>query len=343
MDLTPDALREVSFRGALRGYNVDDVDEFVEKVAVGMGELLEQLRLASERATAADRRAKEVASSEDAMRRTLGHAQKLAEAVLAEARQEAARLTEEAHQAAAQLRASVKEEVAGERAATEAAQEEAERLLAEVKEAHAALEAELDQQRRRVHAEIEAEQAATRAQLDSMLGQAAEGIDADLRAEVARLHGVRQALQLDVAVLTSWMHDQRDAVRNVLVETLAAIDRAAPVADPPPVTDVDTSVRLGGASTAPPVADHQPAPAPAAEPVAPPAPVLSAAAPPPLAEDRSAASAGERSAPADPLPEQQSPRSFPDLSDEEFLAELKKAAAGGDDSPFSSRDQTWPP
>jgi hypothetical protein len=29
---------------------------------------------------------------------------------------------------------------------------------------------------------------------------------------------------------------------------------------------------------------------------------------------------------------------FPDLSDEEFLAELKKAAAGGDDSPFGRRE-----
>src|SRR4051794_19758480 len=105
MDLTPAALREATFRGALRGYNVDDVDEFVEQVAAGVGELLEELGVATERATTAERRAKELAGSEDAMRRTLVHAQKLADAVLAEARQEAARITEEAHDAAGRHKA----------------------------------------------------------------------------------------------------------------------------------------------------------------------------------------------------------------------------------------------
>lgn len=335
MDLTPDALRGMTFRGALRGYNVDDVDEFVEKVAVGMGELLEQLRLASERATTAERRAKEVASSEDAMRRTLGHAQKLAEAVLAEARQEAARVTEEAHQAATQLRASVKEEVAAERAAAESARHEAEQLLAEAKAGRAAVDAEVDGQRLSARAETEAERAAARAQLDAMLARAAQDIDADLQAEVARLHSVRQALQLDVAVLTSWMHDQRDSVRTVLVETLAAIDRAGSVSEPPPITEVDTTVRLAAPSVDLPPAE--PGPEGVREAMAAPSTF------PAPAEDRAPVPSGERPVTPAAAPQQESPVSFPDLSDEEFLAELKKAAAGGDDSPFGSSDQRWPP
>jgi len=326
MDLTPDALRETTFRGALRGYNVDDVDEFVEKVAAGMAELLDQLRLASERAVAAERRAKEVTTSDDAMRRTLGHAQKLAEAVLAEARQEAARLNEEALQAGAQLRASVKEEVGAERVATEAARADAEKVRSEVRAVRAQQVAEADVHRQAALKEIEAERAVARRQLEGLVANAAARIDVDLLAEVDRLHGVREALQLDVAILTSWMHDQRDSVRTVLVETLAAVDRAAPADDPPPVSDVDTSVRLAGlpvpnqAAPVPPLAVTAPAPPP-----------------PPPAEPRP-----DPAPTAEPGLDGLGDTTFPDLSDEEFLAELKKAADGGDDSLFGPPDHEHP-
>ena len=353
MDLTPDALRETTFRGALRGYNVDDVDEFVEKVAVGMTELLDQLRLASERAAAAERRFKEVASSEDAMRRTLGHAQKLAQDVQAEARREAARITDEAAREAAEARAAAREEVAVEQAAADQARADAARLSAEAGAERARLDAEADARRAEAlaateaervaaRADLQAERAAAQAQLDAMVAAAAGSIDADLHAEIRRLQGVRQALQLDVAVLTSWMHDQRDSVRNVLVETLAAIDRAAPADDPPPVSDVDATVRLGGHAVAvdhaaPPAAEDPAVPAPPGPPVAPPDadPATTAAVPgsdPPPPADR-------EPEPSTPV---SSPVSFPDLSDEEFLAELKKAAAGGDDSPFGSPDHGQP-
>ncbi len=202
MELTPEALRETTFRGVLRWYYVDDVDEFVERVSVGVGELLEQVRLASERAAAAERRAKEVISAEDELKRELEEARNKAEALVAEAQQEAARIEAEAGQRAEQVRAGAQEEVA------------------------------------------------------AMLARAAERIDPDLRAEVERLHGVRQALQHDVAVLSGWMNGQRDSVRGVLVDTLAAIDRSAPAVDPPPVTDIETRIRLGEPAVA--ADDHTP-------------------------------------------------------------------------------------
>jgi len=62
MDLTPGALRDTTFRGALRGYNVSDVDEFVERVAVSVDELIAQLRQASARTTAAERQAASAAA-----------------------------------------------------------------------------------------------------------------------------------------------------------------------------------------------------------------------------------------------------------------------------------------
>jgi len=204
MDLTPGELRETTFRNALRGYNVDDVDEFVEGVSAGVEELLEQVRLATERASAAERRAKAtVAASEDAMKRTLRHAKKLAEAMVAEARQEARRVVGEARLAAEKTRAG-------------------------------------------------AQEAAEAAAAKAVAARVAEGIDSELQAEVERLHSARRALQQDVAVLTSWMHEQRALLRSGLVETVAALDRLPRPEEPPSTGDVDLSLQGSGDEPSPP-------------------------------------------------------------------------------------------
>ena len=44
-----DSLRTVEFRTTLRGYHMDDVDEYLERVAVEAEALQEQMRLAAER------------------------------------------------------------------------------------------------------------------------------------------------------------------------------------------------------------------------------------------------------------------------------------------------------
>ena len=370
MDLTPDALREVTFRGALRGYNVQDVDEFVEQVAVGMTELLEQLRLASERAAAAERRVKEVAATEDAMRKTLAHAQTLAEAVLTEAREEAARGIEAARVAGAQPQANVGEEVAPEREAAGTFRAEAAQLLEEAQAARLAAGAEVEAFRAAAQAEIEAERAAAlagieaeraaieleraaaAASVEAVVARAAEGIDADLRTEVERLHGVRQALQHDVAVLTSWMDEQRGSVRDGLVETLAALDRAAPIEGPPPTAEVDATVRLAGhpVGAAPASAPTPDDPEAASSPRALEVPEAASSAPPPeVPEAASAAPSAlepelqpEGQAAAEDITAAERPTVSVDLTDAEFLAELKKAAADGDGAPSRPREQGRP-
>src|ERR1700685_979273 len=51
-----DSLRTVEFRQTLRGYHIDDVDEYLERVAVDAEALQEQLRQSGERVKqAADR------------------------------------------------------------------------------------------------------------------------------------------------------------------------------------------------------------------------------------------------------------------------------------------------
>ena len=49
MELTPKVFRDVQFREKLRGgYHPEDVDEFLEQAAVGVEEMTERLRLATE-------------------------------------------------------------------------------------------------------------------------------------------------------------------------------------------------------------------------------------------------------------------------------------------------------
>ncbi|HEX4906231.1 MAG TPA: DivIVA domain-containing protein [Acidimicrobiales bacterium] len=94
MDLSPKLLTDVQFREQWRGYNPDEVDEFLERVAAGVEELQQRLHEAMERASNAERRLIEH-TDEDEIRRTLVLAQRTAVASMEEARAEADRLVSE--------------------------------------------------------------------------------------------------------------------------------------------------------------------------------------------------------------------------------------------------------
>src|SRR2546421_4775640 len=79
MEITPRTIRDVVFRERLRGYDEDDVDEFLERVATGVEILQERLRQAVERAELAERRASGMGEGDDALRRTLILAQRTAD------------------------------------------------------------------------------------------------------------------------------------------------------------------------------------------------------------------------------------------------------------------------
>jgi DivIVA domain-containing protein len=120
-------LRTVEFRLTLRGYDIDEVDDYLEKVAVEADSLQEQLRLATDRLRqAADRiaqleagKAEEApapapeapavgvaaAASTESLQRTLEMAQRFVDQTKRESEEEAARLVAEANAQAAQLRA----------------------------------------------------------------------------------------------------------------------------------------------------------------------------------------------------------------------------------------------
>lgn len=96
MEISAKVLREVEFRTALRGYDTDDVDEFLENVAVEVDRLQAELRQALERAERAERALRERPPAEDdeSLRRTLVLAQRTADLAIKEAQEEAARIVE---------------------------------------------------------------------------------------------------------------------------------------------------------------------------------------------------------------------------------------------------------
>lgn len=178
MELTPQTLHAVEFREARRGgYNTRDVDDFIERVAEGVGHLNERVREAHARADAAEARlgevqreleelrrrpapaaVPEVSETDETLRRTLVLAQRTADATIKEAKEEANRVLSEAREEAARTRAEAEAEARrGADSARVSAQHEVEGLLADRDRLKAdidALSARLDEQREQLLAGI---------------------------------------------------------------------------------------------------------------------------------------------------------------------------------------------
>lgn len=121
-----DSLRTVEFRQTLRGYHIDDVDEYLERVAVEVDGLREQMRVASDRLRQAAERigvleqqldeakrqpAQPVATSpsDEALHRTLQMAQRFVEQTRTEAVAEAETTVSEARERASAIVAEAEE------------------------------------------------------------------------------------------------------------------------------------------------------------------------------------------------------------------------------------------
>ena len=92
MDVSPRALRAVTFREKLRGYHPEDVDKFLERVAEGVAGLQTKLEEALARAEKAEKDRAEATVSEESVQRTLTLAQRTADMALREAKDAAARI-----------------------------------------------------------------------------------------------------------------------------------------------------------------------------------------------------------------------------------------------------------
>jgi cell division initiation protein len=124
MEISGQTLREVEFRDRLRGYDTDEVDEFLERVAVAVDELHAQIEVLSERAARPERKVEEPVLEDDSIRRTLILAQRTADLAIKEAQEEAAGLIEEAQRQCDELIAQAQESARRMRAEAEADFEE---------------------------------------------------------------------------------------------------------------------------------------------------------------------------------------------------------------------------
>ena len=103
MELTPQRLREVEFKERWRGYDPEEVDDLLERVAAGLEDFENRVRQATERAVRAEQRASEGSDTDETLRRTLVLAQRTADAAIADADERARQLVTDAEQRAASM------------------------------------------------------------------------------------------------------------------------------------------------------------------------------------------------------------------------------------------------
>jgi cell division initiation protein len=212
MELTPKVFRDVQFREKLRGgYHPEDVDEFLEQSAVGVEELTERLRQATERAQRAEQAAAEASVTDESLKRVLLMAQRTADQAVREAREEADGALRQAHEEADKSLREAHEEA--DKALREA-HEEADRTLAEAKAKAHALVDDAEEHARRAYEGAVVESRATMEQAETSLSQ------------------VRQ----DVEALRGWVDLHKSHLLAVLSEAQALVENAGLLSEPPPVT-----------------------------------------------------------------------------------------------------------
>jgi cell division initiation protein len=195
-----DSLRTVEFRTTLRGYHMDDVDEYLERVAVEAEALQEQVRLASDRIKQATERATSLEQQLEQARRTqqaqqAQHAQKAQQGAQAEHEEHAA-MTDDSLQRTLLLAQKFVDQTRQE------AEREASELLA-TSEARA----------RNIVADAE-----------EHVRVMTEDAERNLREEVKRLDSHRGELVADVETIARHLEAERARIRKALTEMLAWVD-----------------------------------------------------------------------------------------------------------------------
>ncbi|MEI2653437.1 MAG: DivIVA domain-containing protein [Microthrixaceae bacterium] len=235
MDVTPQLIEQIDFAEKFRGYDPDQVDDFLERVGATLAELTKTSRDAiarAERAEAELRNAPEasrapaaaaaaMSDEEEAMQstRTLMMAKRTADAAIADARQEAQKLVADARTAAEQQ--------------AREARTEADRIVGEAR-------VNADQMTQKATAEANREYGARRDQILAEIGELENrkvGMASQLVAIEGRLEEYRSALSSVHGAIGAVLDDPETALRSPLPGIdLAGIAR--PVAEPAPEPDV---------------------------------------------------------------------------------------------------------
>ena len=215
MEISGRVLREVEFRDRLRGYDTEEVDEFLEKVAAAVDDLLSQLDTAREAAA----HGAENGDTDDTLRRTLVLAQRTADLAIREAREEASAVLEDARAEAEQLVGSAREESSTLRAEAAARARE---TIADLEDRKTTLETEV--------AEISSFIEALRKQLVFALQGALETVGESLKPPAPTRSSVRQRLEAVSKVVDeeeqkrSKPRVEDDDLAGPATEAVAAVD-----------------------------------------------------------------------------------------------------------------------
>lgn len=102
MSLTTQDVENQVFKERFRGYDQDEVDQFLDRVAERIGELTRERDGLRERVSELERGAQQVGESGQTLQRTLVAAQRTADATIDEARATAEQIIADAHQRASE-------------------------------------------------------------------------------------------------------------------------------------------------------------------------------------------------------------------------------------------------
>ena len=191
-----DTLRTVEFRLGLKGYNVDEVDEYLEKAAVEAEQVQERLRTADERLRDATERIAQL-EVELASATRPGSAREPSAASSAPAGEPSgSAVTDDTLQRTLVLAQKFVEQTKRESEA------EAAQVVGRAEERARALLTQAEERARQVTTQAEER----------------------LRDEVARLEGARARLASDVEAMTRHLEEQRTKIRASLVDALRWVD-----------------------------------------------------------------------------------------------------------------------
>jgi DivIVA domain-containing protein len=199
-----DSLRTVEFRQTLRGYHIDDVDEYLERVAIEAEALQEQMRQSGDRIRQAAERIAQLEQSQQQMELQLEQAQSQPASAAATAPDDALQRT----------------------------------LLLAQKFVDQT-EAEAEAQARSTLAEAEARAHTILAEAEGRARALTEETERHLRDDVSRLESIRTQLAGDVETIARHLETERNRLRSALGDMLTWVDEhvqpaASLLAQPPP-------------------------------------------------------------------------------------------------------------
>jgi DivIVA domain-containing protein len=197
-----DSLRTVEFRTTLRGYHMDDVDEYLERVAVEAEAVQEQMRLSAERVKQALERITSLEQQLEQARRAQQQAQQIQQAQPSQETQPVAQVVERGEAEDESLKRTLMLAQKFVDQTRQEAEEEARTLITESENRARVIVSDAEE-----HARVMTESA-----------------ERKLREEVQRLDTARADLSEEIDAMTKRLESERAAIRKSLTEMLSWVD-----------------------------------------------------------------------------------------------------------------------